>query len=246
MDVLASRRARWAALVLFEGSLLAGSGCSPVAAPEPEVTPVRTGTLAVQVLDEASSGLVENALVKVIPAAADEETTDANGRATFTGLAPGTYTVHVHGSGLRIDGKRVVHGKGAAARGTGVIVTEGEVAEYRMRLPRIDPSINLVALHDAATAGEAGYVDENCIACHGQRADERSIDPEQPAFHAIALAQVLPLGRGGCTFCHRTVDLAASSGATLGKQVDVKEVCLSCHEEYPVSFATLGVSRSLP
>jgi len=245
MDVLASRRARWVALVLFEGSLLAGSGCSPVATPGPEVAPVRTGTLAVQVLDEASSGLVENAVVTVNPSA-EVEITDTNGRATFTDLAPGTYTVDVRASGIRMGGKRVMPGRRAETRGTGVVVTEGEVSEYRMRLPRIDPSINLVALHDPASAGDAGYVDENCIACHGQRADERSNDPGQPAFHAIALAQVLPLGRGGCTYCHRTVDLAASSGATLGKQVDVKEVCLSCHEAYPRSFTTQGASRSLP
>lgn len=245
MDVLASRRARWVALILCEGCLLAGSGCSPAAAPDTEVTPAPTGTLAVQVLDEASAGLVENAVVDVNPAGV-EQTTDANGRATFADLAAGTYTVYVRGSGLRIDGKQVVHGNRVQARGTGVVVTQGEVSEYRMRLPRIDPSINLVVLHDAATAGDAGYVDENCIACHGQRAEERSLDQERPAFHALALAQVLPLGRGGCTYCHRTVDLAASSGATLGKQVDVKEVCLACHPGYPVEFVTPGASRSLP
>jgi predicted CXXCH cytochrome family protein len=245
MDVLASPRARWVLVVLCIGGLRSGTGCTPAAVPELDTPPAQTGTLAVQVLDDASSALVEGVVVRV-HAAAIEATTDANGRATFTGLVPGAYAVQVGGRRLQLDGQRIVHGRSAEAQAVGVEVTGGEVTEYRIRLPRIDPAINLVALHDGATPGNAAYADENCIACHGQRELENSIDPGRPAFHAIALAQVLPQERGGCTFCHLTVDLASSSGATLGKQVDVKGVCLSCHEAYPTSFATLGDPRSLP
>lgn len=245
MDVLASPRARWVLVVLCVGGLHSGTGCSPAVVPQPDTPPAPTGTIVVQVLDDASSGLVENVVVRV-DAAAMQATTDANGRAILSRLVPGFYALQVAGRRLQLDGQRVVHGTRAEARAVGVEVIGGEVTEYRIRLPRIDPAINLVAVHDGATPGNSAYTDDNCIACHGQRELESSIDPGRPAFHAIALAQVLPEGRGGCTFCHLTVDLASSSGATLGKQVDVKGVCLSCHEAYPASFATRGDPRSLP
>ncbi|MFQ5858022.1 MAG: cytochrome c3 family protein [Anaerolineae bacterium] len=69
-----------------------------------------------------------------------------------------------------------------------------------------------------------------CIACHGNKADEVSLDPAYPTAHRVHLTSALLILE--CTTCHQSVDLLQGSAASLRKQVDV-ELCATCHSPFP-------------
>lgn len=77
-----------------------------------------------------------------------------------------------------------------------------------------------------------------CTACHGQMANEASLDPLTFSAHkkhlksAFLRFQVMP---NGCGTCHADTDIEQGSGATVNKQVDAA-LCASCHGVFPASL----------
>lgn len=85
---------------------------------------------------------------------------------------------------------------------------------------------NLEALHMEAASLSA----EQCVACHGNKAEEQSLDPDQPTAHSVHLnSELLSLN---CTDCHQKVDLLQGSAAGLRRQVS-EELCATCHSPFP-------------
>lgn len=85
---------------------------------------------------------------------------------------------------------------------------------------------NLIKLHkNAATNASL------CVQCHGDRTDEESLKKGVPSIHTTHLTKLKKMleGKGGCTFCHKSVDLQEGSAASIRKQVDVKTTCMKCH-----------------
>ncbi len=62
-----------------------------------------------------------------------------------------------------------------------------------------------------------------CISCHGNKAEETSLNPDIKTPHAIHMPLVKE-----CNVCHKKADLLESSAAALRKQVD-PQVCNGCH-----------------
>lgn len=211
--------------------------CSPSTGSDrgPGLDPSAGGSLTIRVLDDSSRSPVEGASVEILPAGI-ARTSDANGDVQVRLLPAGSYQVTARAPSLRLSGRDVVTGPAVAANVDGVAVTAGGSARKVLRIPRIETGINLVEVHAGGPAPAPTFTDRNCIACHGSRRRETSGDPKVKPFHAIMVEQVSARGLGGCTFCHVTVDIAASSGASLGKQVDVKAICTRCHPGYPRSF----------
>ncbi|MFQ6057410.1 MAG: cytochrome c3 family protein [Anaerolineae bacterium] len=115
----------------------------------------------------------------------------------------------------------------AASAATG---GSSSLAQFRAFLPFIAKSyptvLNFEALHRQALTVPV----EQCIACHGDRAEERSLSPDYPTPHRIHLTDALL--KFQCTSCHRSVDLREGSAASLRRQVDV-ELCVKCHSPFP-------------
>jgi len=84
----------------------------------------------------------------------------------------------------------------------------------------------LLTLHLEASAVSP----EQCIQCHGNKADERSLDPVFPTAHRVHLTSGLLNFQ--CTACHQSVDLLQGSATSLRKQVDVG-LCATCHSPFP-------------
>ena len=85
---------------------------------------------------------------------------------------------------------------------------------------------NLIKLHKNAVSNAS-----LCVQCHGDRTDEKSLKEGIPSIHTTHLTKLKKMleGKGGCTFCHKSVDLQEGSAANIRKQVDVKTTCMKCH-----------------
>ncbi len=77
-----------------------------------------------------------------------------------------------------------------------------------------------------------------CIGCHGQKANQPSLDPFTFSAHkkhlktAFLRFQVMD---DGCGTCHVSTDIEQGSGATVNKQVDAA-FCQTCHGQFPASL----------
>ncbi len=78
---------------------------------------------------------------------------------------------------------------------------------------------DLIALHDDLT----DVATDQCIGCHGNKAEEGSLDPDIETAHAIHVPMLVE-----CNFCHKSADLLEGSAASLRKQVD-PQICFGCH-----------------
>lgn len=87
-------------------------------------------------------------------------------------------------------------------------------------------TVNLQALHLEAGSLQA----EQCIACHGNKAEETSLSDEVATPHNVHLTNELL--KFQCTTCHQQVDLAGGSATSLRRQVDV-DLCAKCHSPFP-------------
>lgn len=77
----------------------------------------------------------------------------------------------------------------------------------------------LIALHDDLTE----VASDECIGCHGNKAEETSLDPDIETVHVIHIPMLQE-----CNFCHKSADLLEGSAASLRKQVD-PQICFGCH-----------------
>jgi hypothetical protein len=142
-------------------------------------------------------------------------------------LPAGVYTIVASAPTLSLSGAAVVVGPTVQARAERTSILAGRIGSVAIELDRIDRSSgNLAALH----AGGTGFLDANCVACHGDRKGEVSGDPARKPFHAMATH-----ASKGCSFCHAKVDILGGSGAALRKQVSASR-CKGCHPGYPASF----------
>ena len=87
-------------------------------------------------------------------------------------------------------------------------------------------AVNLQALHLEAGSLQA----EQCIGCHGNKAEETSLSDEVATPHNIHLTNELL--KFQCNTCHQQVDLTEGSANSLRRQVDV-ELCAKCHSPFP-------------
>ncbi|MCZ7665206.1 MAG: S-layer homology domain-containing protein [Thermoleophilia bacterium] len=113
--------------------------------------------------------------------------------------------------------------------------TRGQVARMVSRLLAVEPTppANLVNLH----LDSGSVANTQCIACHGDKANEVSLDPAIPSVHALHLnADVLAFAEmeKGCGVCHVSTDIREGSGGSIGTQVDPL-FCLSCHGTFAKS-----------
>lgn len=85
---------------------------------------------------------------------------------------------------------------------------------------------NLIKLHKNAVNNAS-----LCVQCHGDRTDEESLKEGIPSVHTTHLTKLKNMlkGKGGCTFCHKSVDLQEGSAASVRRQIDVKITCMKCH-----------------
>lgn len=123
----------------------------------------------------------------------------------------------------------ILDGKTATTFDSYAQATRGHVARIVSRLLAVQPTLpaNLVTLH----LDSGNITNTQCIGCHGDKADEVSLDPTIPSVHALHLsADTLAFAdmQKGCGACHVSTDIRDGSGASLGKQVDPL-LCLSCH-----------------
>lgn len=77
----------------------------------------------------------------------------------------------------------------------------------------------LIALHEDLTE----VASDECIGCHGNKAEETSLDPDIETAHAIHIPMIEE-----CNSCHKGADLLEGSAASLRKQVD-PQICFGCH-----------------
>lgn len=95
---------------------------------------------------------------------------------------------------------------------------------------------NIVDLHADLTKLDMAQ----CVACHGNKAEEQSLDPSIKTPHAIHVPMF-----NSCTMCHKSVDFSQESAAALRKQVD-PAICAGCHGPNPSSGVQLyGVTAKL-
>lgn len=89
----------------------------------------------------------------------------------------------------------------------------------------------------AAHKSSAAITNSECITCHGQKANETSLDPFTFSAHKkhlkSAFLRFLP-ATNGCGECHESTDLDQGSGGTVNKQVDVA-FCRTCHGDFTKS-----------
>ncbi len=77
----------------------------------------------------------------------------------------------------------------------------------------------LIELHSDLTKLPAAQ----CIDCHGNKAEETSLQADIKTPHTIHIPIVKE-----CNVCHKKADLLEGSAATLRKQVD-PQTCKGCH-----------------
>jgi mono/diheme cytochrome c family protein len=92
---------------------------------------------------------------------------------------------------------------------------------------------NDIAAHKASST----ITNAECIGCHGQKANEASLDPLTFSAHKrhlkSAYLRFQTMG-DGCAACHASTDIEQGSGATVNKQVSAA-VCASCHGVFRAS-----------
>lgn len=92
---------------------------------------------------------------------------------------------------------------------------------------------NDIASHQAS----GDITNAECIACHGQKALERSLETATFTAHKrhlySAYLRFQSMG-DGCASCHASTDIEQGSGASVNKQVDAA-VCASCHGAFPAA-----------
>lgn len=81
---------------------------------------------------------------------------------------------------------------------------------------------NLIKLHADLSAVPV----KNCIACHGDKAKEKSLSSKIQSYHAKHLNSRAM--KFDCHTCHKKADLREESAETFRKQVDSK-LCAECH-----------------
>jgi len=78
----------------------------------------------------------------------------------------------------------------------------------------------------------AGITNTECMSCHGQKALERSLDPQSTMMahrrHLYSAFMRFMMIDDGCVTCHQETELFEGSGAALRRQVDTA-FCVSCH-----------------
>lgn len=89
----------------------------------------------------------------------------------------------------------------------------------------------------AAHKASASITNAECVACHGQKAFERSLDVNVYTAHKrhlySAYLRFQSMGNG-CAKCHVSTDIEQGSGASVNKQVDAA-LCASCHGKFPTT-----------
>ncbi len=78
---------------------------------------------------------------------------------------------------------------------------------------------DIIAFHQDLTK----VASDQCVRCHGNKAEEKSLNPDIDTPHVIHI-QIM----SECNLCHKKVDLLEGSAAALRKQVD-PQVCNGCH-----------------
>ncbi len=81
------------------------------------------------------------------------------------------------------------------------------------------PMGDLITLHQDLTT----VASDECIDCHGNKAEETSLNPDIKTPHTIHLPMLKE-----CSVCHKKADLLEGSAAALRKQVD-PQICNGCH-----------------
>jgi hypothetical protein len=93
--------------------------------------------------------------------------------------------------------------------------------------PQPEAVTNLRALHDAAST----QFDAECIKCHADILEERSLDVRVPGAHPVMLPQVGGETDAVCVKCHESVDFdRGDSAANVRRNVDV-QLCSACHTQ---------------
>ncbi len=89
---------------------------------------------------------------------------------------------------------------------------------------------NIVQLHDS---GSPEY-NSDCILCHGDMSDEKSLSASVPGIHpwmcpyVYQAAGQTEMNNDVCIYCHKSVDFLETSAGNLRKQVAASE-CRTCH-----------------
>jgi len=83
---------------------------------------------------------------------------------------------------------------------------------------------NVRAVHNPASA----QYDRQCIKCHGDILEERSLDDRVPGAHPVMLPQVGGETDAVCVKCHVSVDFDSRSAGNVRRNVDV-DICAVCH-----------------
>ncbi len=86
-------------------------------------------------------------------------------------------------------------------------------------VPIPTPTVNMEIYHLEMPATDA-----ECLDCHPEVLDEVSLSPDVSSPHPIHQEEV----ELACTFCHKSVDLAQESAASLRRDVAVN-TCAMCH-----------------
>jgi hypothetical protein len=93
--------------------------------------------------------------------------------------------------------------------------------------PQPESVTNLRAVHNAASA----QYDPECVKCHGDILEERSLDARVPGAHPVMLPQVGGETDAVCVKCHEAVDFdRGDSAGNVRRNVDV-QVCTACHTQ---------------
>lgn len=106
-----------------------------------------------------------------------------------------------------------------------VVVAAFSLAVAAAPVSADQPSNELIELHKDLTK----VATEQCINCHGNKADEKSLQADIKTPHAIHI----PLFKS-CSLCHKSADLLQGSAGALRRQVD-PQTCFGCHGPNPSS-----------
>ncbi len=90
--------------------------------------------------------------------------------------------------------------------------------------PEPEAVTNVRALHSSTSP----QYDGECIKCHGDILEERSLDDRVPGAHPVMLGQVGGETDAVCVRCHLSVDFDSGSAANVRRNVDVN-TCAACH-----------------
>lgn len=104
-----------------------------------------------------------------------------------------------------------------------VLGEETASAAEEIVIPDNLKSINITQFHSSISSSTDPGL---CVSCHGDMTDKTTLNSDYPEYHSFKHAIL----DWKCTDCHnQPVDLVEYSGANLMKQVNVQQVCYSCH-----------------